>query len=126
MKTWIVGLILLFSVAIHAQTLDAFKWTPPTNVEKGLFVVTNISLVLDMMQTLDLKNHSGYTESNPIMGQHPSDKVVIGYFIGVMGLHSVLWYNAPKPVRTIMEIGITALEVSMLQRNARIHCSFTF
>ena len=44
----------------------------------------------DMMQTLDIKNHAGHHESNPILGQHPNDGQVVAYFAAEAGLHYVV------------------------------------
>lgn len=38
-------------------------------------------LVLDCLQTLDIKNHPNIFEINKILGPHPSDKKIIVYFI---------------------------------------------
>ena len=44
-------------------------------------VVTLILLFIDYRQTLDIKNHEGYFEINPILGKHPGDSKITIYFI---------------------------------------------
>ena len=37
-------------------------------------------LLIDMLQTLDIKNHKGMYEINKVLGKHPSDIKVYSYF----------------------------------------------
>lgn len=34
----------------------------------------------DMFTTLDIRQHAGYREQNPILGSHPADARIVGYF----------------------------------------------
>jgi len=74
MLRYILIALLLFG---HSTPLYA-EWT---TTEKVTEVVVVTSLLVDMAQTLDIKNHEGLYETNPILGKHPSDKKVVSYFL---------------------------------------------
>ena len=53
-----------------APTPDTREWDRMDKFLFGSFVVVN---VIDAMQTVDMKNHPGYYEMNPLLGKHPSE-----------------------------------------------------
>jgi hypothetical protein len=100
----------------------------------------------DMLTTLDIKNHpahcspamsniygtgqpsvcsGGLVEENPLIGQHPSDGKVLGYFAATGVLHylvtrELVRENVPAPiVQTWEALGI-GLEVGMVAHNYQI------
>jgi hypothetical protein len=52
--------------------------------EEGVYQALHLA---DMMQSLDIKNHPGHHEANPILGPHPNDGQVLAYFAAEAGLH---------------------------------------
>ena len=76
----------------------------------------------DMLTTLDIKNHPNLQEENPIMGAHPSDAKVVGYFAATGLLHwaitrELVRENVPSAiVQTWEGLGI-GLEVGMVAHN---------
>jgi hypothetical protein len=46
--------------------------------------------LVDMATTLDIRRHPGDYEQNPIMGRHPSDAKVIGYFAIEDAAHALI------------------------------------
>lgn len=123
---WTVVGALLFACAARAETFDAFKWSPPTAPEKVMFVATSASLVIDMMQTLDIKNHQGMFETNPVLGKHPSDMLIVGYFSSIIVGHSVAFYNLPMPVRIALDVVIMTFEARTIHNNVVRGYSLTF
>lgn len=79
----------------------------------------------DMLTTLDIKNHPNLVETNPLLGQHPSDARVLGYFAATGTLHylftrELVRENVPAPiVQTWEALGIS-LEVGMVAHNYSI------
>ena len=65
------------------------------NTDTALQCVNGALFVADTLQTLDIKNHKGMYETNPILGKHPSDANVIGYFIGTFAIHTGVSYYLP-------------------------------
>lgn len=76
--------------------------------------------VVDYKQTLDIKNHPGMYETNPILGRNPSDVKVRNYFIasGLTTLGAV--YLLPKKYRPYLIGGVLVLEVAVIGHNKRI------
>jgi len=76
----------------------------------------------DMLTTLDITKHPNLVEENPLMGQHPSDGKVLGYFAATGVLHylvtrELVRENVPTPiVQTWEALGI-GLEVGMVAHN---------
>ena len=79
----------------------------------------------DMLTTLDISRHPNLVEENPLMGQHPSDGKVLGYFAATGVLHylvtrELVRENVPAPiVQTWEALGI-GLEVGMVAHNYSI------
>ena len=79
----------------------------------------------DMLTTLDISRHPNLVEENPLMGQHPSDGKVLGYFAATGVLHylvtrELVRENVPAPiVQTWEALGI-GLEVGMVAHNYQI------
>lgn len=49
--------------------------------------------LVDMGTTLDIRKHPGFSETNPILGRHPSDGKVIGYFAACGISHAVITHS---------------------------------
>lgn len=122
----VLAWILLHSRACHAEEFNAFKWTPPTTAEKVMIGVTSASFVLDMMQTLDIKNHKDRFETNPILGKHPCDALIFGYFTAIIVGHGVAAYNLPRPARIALDIVIMTLQARTIHNNVVRGYSITF
>jgi len=79
----------------------------------------------DMLTTLDISRHPNLVEENPLMGQHPSDGKVLGYFAATGVLHylvtrELVRENVPAPiVQTWEALGI-GLEVGLVAHNYSI------
>ncbi len=79
----------------------------------------------DMLTTLDIAKHPNLVEENPLMGEHPSDGKVLGYFAATGVLHylvtrELVRENVPAPiVQTWEALGI-GLEVGMVAHNYQI------
>ena len=66
-------LILLFLLSGCASLPQPRPWTTG---EKALLVASCVAMVADGYTTID-GMHNGHSETNPIMGRHPSDAKVI-------------------------------------------------
>lgn len=66
------------------------------------------AFLLDAGQTLDIKNHAGFYEKNKILGKHPADTQIKGYFIGAFLLHTAVIHYTPSEYRPYLQ-GITLL-----------------
>jgi hypothetical protein len=125
-----ISFALLISGRAFATPKDALKTT--------LFVAAQASLLLDAMQTWDIKNSqcqngpgtcgTARTELNPLLGPHPSDAAVLAYFGGISLLQTALYLWGP----TWMSMGTSGVtlvvEVPQVARNVHVgaHLSLPF
>src|SRR4051812_21600585 len=76
----------------------------PSALETAGLLAAETSLVMDALQTLDIKNHAAFIEKNPILGMAPSDGAVVAYFAGTMVATAALWYVLPSKVRYLVPV----------------------
>jgi hypothetical protein len=109
------ALLLLASSHAFADETNPNAKTPATE-----WVYQSAAFV-DMLTTLDIR-HTKLQELNPILGPHPSDAKVVGYFAAAGLLHwaitrELVRENVPAPiVQTWEGLGI-ALEVGVVGHN---------
>jgi hypothetical protein len=132
------NLVLLLSAAISvsccvcavkcARADDVLDETPKTPVLEWAYQGAALA---DMLTTLDIKNHPGIHETNPLMGPHPSDDRVLGYFAAYDLLHYgitriLVDLNAPRSLVTVWELGTIGYETDLVVHNYRLGLRFAF
>ena len=105
MKTLLVIILVLIpSMAMSWDSKDTYYQSA---------VIT--ALAADMAQTLHIsKNPNKYYEINPLLGKHPSQDKVIGYFVGGMIAHTAIAMALPTDYRRIWQcvwIGVESLAI---------------
>lgn len=95
-------------------------------VEQRREVLVASTLVIDALQTLDIKNHPNLRETNPILGSHPSDEKIVAYFVGVGFGHYAVTKAIPAEYRAAWQYGWAALEIATIIRNRRLDLRFNF
>lgn len=110
--------VLVCTTPAHAQTAPA------------LLVVAEATLLLDLSTTLDVKNHAApwqlnASESNPLLGRHPSDVKLLAYFAVVMGGTALGYRLLPEDYRPLAMAGVIVLEAYCVHRNLKNGMSFT-
>lgn len=83
-------------------------------------------MFMDYKQTLDIKNHPGYSEINPLLGAHPSDARVRNYFIGATVAYGAVSYLLPPEYRSAFQWGAIGLETAVVLHNHGIGLRMTF
>jgi len=63
-----IAAALVLTCALPARA----EWQPPGKAEAALFVASEVLVLYDGLQTLDLRNHPGRTETNFLMPARPS------------------------------------------------------
>lgn len=122
MRNYLIAMIIIL-MANSANASDS-TWD---NTDTALQCVNGALFVADALQTLDIKNHKSMYETNPILGKHPSDAEVMGYFIGTFAIHSVVAYYLPdllfKPkTASLFRKGIITLSIGV--ESAVIHHNY--
>jgi len=108
MKKILPLIFFLFTFQAHAD------WTKQDTITESVFLST---LAVDAMQTIDIKNHPGMYETNPILGRHPSDDQVIAYFITTGYLHYQIAKHLDSKYRKIWQYMWISVEVGVINHN---------
>lgn len=128
-----IAVVLACASAARAGDLD---WRPPS-VHETLYMAAAESLIaVDVMQTLDLKNHRFVdggdrgtlvvSEANPLLGKHPSDlRLVASAAAGALAAGAV-WYAAPPKVRWFVPTFLLVVESVVVYQNARLGMTIHF
>jgi hypothetical protein len=75
------------------------------SIPKAEYVYQGLHAV-DALQTVDIKHHPNFRETNPIIGEHPSDGDILVYMAAEAALHLLITqqleqHNAPKWAKVI-------------------------
>lgn len=89
----------------------------PEPVDYVLLSVTETAILLDLSQTLDIKNHSDLHETNPLMGRNPSDMRIMLGGGAVMATTAGTWLLLPNEWRRLFLVAILAVEVHSIFLN---------
>jgi len=111
MKTLLVIILVLIpSMAMSWDSKDTYYQSA---------VIT--ALAVDMAQTLHIsKNPNKYYEINPLLGKHPSQDKVIGYFLGGMIAHTVVAMALPPEYRRVWQCVWIGIEGAVIYNNYNI------
>ncbi len=116
----------IFALAASAVIAKAHAAEEFSNKDIAVEALVLTSMYLDYRQTLDIKNHAGYTELNPIMGEHPSDVRIRNHFMIGAVLHVGIARLLPGEYRAGWQYGVLAAEVLTIIHNRKIGLSFNF
>jgi hypothetical protein len=117
MRALLVTLLLVTSSAANGGAMYD-GWKAPTPLEIGIHVAAQTPLVLDMLTTLDIKNHKGLREGNQLLGEHPNDAKIYAYFGSVFLINTVIWYLLPPVARQMfVDVPIIVIELPFLENN---------
>ena len=112
-KTKLAALIAGLSLATSSAQADSW-----TNAEVTKQAAIMGLLTIDALQTLDIKNSSATaSERNPLIGQHPSDRRIVGYFLTTAILHTALADQLSSKHRAMLQDGTIALELLVIGNN---------
>lgn len=90
-------------------------------------LATNTLLVADWSQTRQIaKNPDKYYEQNIILGMHPSEGKVNGYFAACILGNTILHRTLPKKYRSLYQAGLIAVQIGVIQNNYNIGLQVKF
>ena len=114
---FVLQAIVWFWIGFFASPCKAEEWDQADKILFGSFVAAN---VVDTLQTLDIVRHPVYYETNPIMGNHPSDGVVLltkAAFVG--GMYWLVRDMASDRRKVVLGLA-TAILIGMVVHNHQI------
>jgi hypothetical protein len=85
----------------------------------------------DMLTTLDIKEHANLQETNKMLGPHPSDAKVIGYFTAGAAVHALITHElqehgAPRWITNGWELVTIGSEAATVRSNLALGLRFKF
>lgn len=98
----------------------------PKALTAGLLIAAEVSLAVDMLQTIDVQNRWVRTETNPLLGPHPDTGRIVGYFSAAMVVTAIGTYALPERWRLLVPLAVLAVEVPTIGRNLSIGYGFPF
>lgn len=115
--------LLILSLALLPLIATANDWTThDTQLQSAVLTL----FLIDAAQTKDIKSHRDLHETNPLLGEHPSDSRIKNYFVGAGLVHTGLAVILPQPYRGYLQAGTIALEVSVIGNNKRLGLHMRF
>jgi hypothetical protein len=131
--------ITLLSGAARAGTADEdllpitlpepegpWTWKSPEPHETAMVAAAEALIVVDVLQTLDLKRHSDLSERNALLGSHPSDaKLVLLGSAAALGTWGG-WYLLPPRYRWIVPTVVGLAELFAVVSNQRAGLQIRF
>jgi hypothetical protein len=97
------GLLIAFAIIVVLIGLGGCAAMPNTWTKENqrLEIAYQVVHVVDLGQTLDIKNHPGIKEDNWFLGEHPSDGKIAVWYVGTAYGHAFVTSalereNAPR------------------------------
>jgi hypothetical protein len=89
----------------------------------------DLALSADMLQSLQIHQHPNFIETNALLGSHPSEGQIIGYFVGVgtlhwLSTHEMVREHVPSSFIHAWEAGTIGLEMAYVKHNASLGIHF--
>ena len=118
MKTALLFVLLLSCLRCHAS-----DWSDSDKIRESVILTT---LAIDYAQTRDIKNYNMAFEHNPLLGSHPSDGRIKGYFIVSAIAHVLIADQLAPKYREYLQNGTIAIELVAIGKNKRMGLHLKF
>lgn len=113
-----LALLAAATVTFTENPPPRFEWQQPTPAEWTLAGLAVALIATDVAQTHSFLRDKRYHETNPLLGEHPSDvRLFLTAGIAVGGL-GALWWNLPSPWRSVILIPVIGAESCAVVYNA--------
>ena len=118
----LVAIVILLSIGSFAWAIE------PLSTESKILGLSFLALeIVDWGQTHYIADHpEEYTESNPILGNHPSRREVNAWFIGSTVVCGTIFFFLPDKYRSIFAAFGFGLEFNAVLNNYRSSVRFSF
>lgn len=122
------ALKILTAIAItFAFTTNAQAWTDEDTMWETAYLAAHIT---DWGQTRDISAHCSttgkYYETNPILGDCPSQQMVNTYFLGTALAHITVARMLPKKYRRMFQAGTLGMQINFINNNKEIGLKINF
>jgi hypothetical protein len=89
------------------------------HVNRAALVASTLALACDAGQTMRAAREGwkGQFEQNPVMGSHPDQATVAGYFVGAIAINSLVWLVTPDRHKSIVPAGVIGVQAAAIHGN---------
>jgi hypothetical protein len=107
--------IMILSLLTPSSSYSFGSWNQETTARELCFL---FSLSTDWKQTLEIsKNPDKYSETNPILGDHPDESKVHTYFATCALIHAFVAYMLPPEYSKIWQVTWIGIQSSVTDSN---------
>lgn len=126
MKT-IAIMVFLCAASAFISCSQVHAFDPWDRQDYALHGVMTALHTIDMLQTLKIaRNPDEYHERNPILGEHPSEAAVVGYFVGTWIAQTALVHVLPASCRPYAQAVMIAVPLGAVVNNFSVGLGFGF
>jgi hypothetical protein len=112
----------LLLLAFLSSSCFADPWTSEDTYRQTAFFILDAA---DWAQTRNIaRNPDKWTETNPLLGAHPSVRQVDWYFVSASLMHFGIAYLLPSKYRSSFQMLSIGVELGAVSRNFRIGVRF--
>lgn len=90
-----------------------------------MLAISIVLLVLDCLQTLDIKNHPSLHEKNKILGKHPSDARIVIYFSVWIAASAATFFLCRPELSLLFFVILASVQLRVIPNNKRLGLRFT-
>jgi hypothetical protein len=104
-------------------------WEPPRAGDVALLAAAEALIVVDVLQTMDLKRHpasDGISEHNLLLGSNPSDLRLVLMASAGAAAAAAAWYVAPPKIRWLVPAVLIAAEAVVIYGNHQVGLRIRF
>lgn len=89
------------------------------HVNRAALFASTLALACDAGQTLHASAGGWHdqVEQNPVMGSHPDETAVAGYFVGAIAVNTLAWLVTPERYRTVLPAAVVAVQANTIAGN---------
>jgi len=117
---YIIVLVSLFLVA--SASSEASEWTKSNTKWESAYMVTHL---IDWRQTLEISNNPRFKETNPILGNNPTENEINQYFL-LTGISHYLISRYLDDWRETWQKTTFFIQFSVISKNAIIGIKTNF
>lgn len=116
--------LLLAIILMFPSVSFADEWTSDDTKRQAVYLTLH---AVDWMQTRHIaKNPTLFSESNPLLGRHPSVSKVNKYFIATALMHTGISYALPPEYRKVFQYITIGVQAGYVTHNYNVGVKIGF
>ncbi len=123
-----IKLLLLISTTLLLLVTGCAHYQPDPwrGEDTAMLIGASVPLAIDWLQTKEITRNPEMTETNPILGEDPSQGAIDGYFVASWAGIAGIAYLLPEDMRAIWLGGVFMVEVFCVGHNVSAGVTIKF